>query len=157
MKAKISVFILAMILTAIISYPVLFDGVIESKSKDFKKSIWPTNNTLKFKFDFEENDSININLFFRIDNNFNQFSNLILFCDLVNEDLNDTISDTLNINIFDSWGRSLGSGPSAIKTFEYTFKENYKLNKGKYFLNFLHGMRVDSLYGIKDFGFKITK
>ena len=157
MKAKISVFILAVVLTAIISYPVLFDGVIESKSEDFKSSIWTSSNTLKFEFDFEETDSININLFFRIDNNFDQFSNLILFCDLINGDLNDTISDTLNINIFDSWGKCLGSGPSEIKTFEHNFKENYTLNKGKYFLNILHGMRVDSLYGIKDFGFKITQ
>ena len=64
---------------------------------------------------------------------FDQFSNLILFCDLINGDLNDTISDTLNINIFDSWGKCLGSGPSEIKTFEHNFKENYTLNKGKYF------------------------
>ena len=52
MKAKISVFILAVVLTAIISYPVLFDGVTESKSKDFKSSIWTSSNTLKFEFDF---------------------------------------------------------------------------------------------------------
>ena len=54
MKAKISVFILAVVLTAIISYPVLFDGVTESKSKDFKSSIWTSSNTLKFEFYFEE-------------------------------------------------------------------------------------------------------
>ena len=157
MKAKISVFILAIILTTIISYPILFDSTIESKSKDFKRSIWTTNNTVKFKFDFEEKESVNINLFFRIDNDFNQFSNLILFCNLINEDLNDTISDTLNINIFDSWGNCLGSGPSEIKTFEYNYKKNYALNKGNYCLDILQGMRADSLFGIKNIGFNIFK
>ena len=46
--------------------------------------------------------------------------------------------DTLNINIFDSLGKCLGSGPSEIKTFEHNFKENYTLNKGKITFKYLH-------------------
>ena len=80
-----------------------------------------------------------------------------MFCELINTYSNDTIVDTLKFQIYDSWGKCLGSGPSGIKTFEKNYKQNYPLSKGDYLLNITQGMRVDSLYGIKDIGFKITK
>ena len=157
MKTKICVIIIAVLLTTLISFPVLFSGVIFTQSKEFEDSIWSNSETAIFEFDFSETKSVNMDIFFRIDNNFNQFSNLILFSKLINKDIKDTIYDTLNIKVYDSWGNCLGSGPSTIKTFEYNYKSNYKLNKGSYYIDFLHAMRCDSLNGIMDIGFKLTK
>ena len=157
MKTKICVIIIAVLLTTLISFPVLFSGVIFTQSKEFEGSIWSNSEAAIFEFDFSETKSVNMGVFFRINNNFNQFSNLILFSKLINKDIKDTIYDTLNIKVYDSWGNCLGSGTSAIKTFEYNYKEDYTLNKGAYCLEILQGMRADSLHGIKDFGFKITK
>ena len=67
------------------------------------------------------------------------------------------IFDTLEFKIYDSWGKCLGSGPSGIKTFEKNYQKNYPLSKGSYLLNIIHGMRTDSLQGMKDIGFKIKK
>ena len=161
MKAKVSVFLLVTVLAGLIIFPTLVDNVIISKSFTFesidKKKFWAKNDTIRFKFNSNVDDTVSLDVFYRINQHYNQYSNLFLFCELIDTYSNDTIVDTLEFQIYDSWGKCLGSGPSDIKTFEKNYKQNYTLSKGDYLLNIIQGMRVDSLYGIKDIGFKITK
>jgi len=161
MKAKVSLLFLVTILTGLIIFPTLFDNIIVSKSFTFKsvdkKKFWAKNDTVSFKFNYIKDDAIGLDVFFRINQNYNHYSNLFLFCELINTYSNDTIVDTLEFQIYDSWGQCLGSGPSGIKTFEKNWKKNYPLNSGEYLLNIIHGMRTDSLYGFKNIGFKMFK
>jgi len=161
MKAKISVFFLVILLTGLIFIPNLYESTIVSKSFSFKsndeKKVWEKNDTVSFNFYYAKDDAISLDVFFRINEHYNQYSNLFLFCELINTYSYDTIVDTLEFQIYDSWGESLGSGPSSIKTFEINYKKNYSLMKGDYLLNIIHGMRTDSLQGFEDIGFKIKK
>ena len=161
MKAKVSVFFLVVILTGLIILPTLYDNIIVSKSFSFKsidgKKIWEQNDTIIFKFNYDNKDTVSLDIFFRINQNYNQYSNLFLFSQLINTSSNDTIVDTLEFQLYDSWGKCLGSGPSGIKTFEKNWKINKSLNNGDYLLHITHGMRKDSLQGFEDLGFKIKK
>ena len=158
MKAKASVFFLVSVLTILIFFPVLYNDILISQSFSLDdEKILTKNDTIYFKFNQKENIKINMNLFFRINQNYNQYSNLFFFTYLINNELNDTISvDTLDYLIYDKFGQCLGSGPSDIKTFEKTYKQNYMLKTGNYSLSIIHGMNND-LNGLQNIGFKITK
>ena len=161
MKVKVSILFLVTVLIGLIIFPALRDNIIVSKSFTFKsenkKKIWAKNDTISFNFNYNKDETVSLDLFFRINQHYNQYSNLFLFCELINTYSNDTIVDTLEFQIYDSWGKCLGSGPSGIKTFEKNYKQNYPLSKGDYLLQIIQGMRADSLQGLEDIGFKIKK
>ena len=161
MKAKIFVFFLIITLTCLIVLPTLYDNIIVSRSFSFesidKKKGWSKNDTISFNFNYSKKETVSFDLFFRINQNYNQYSNLFLFVELINTYSAEKRVDTLEFQIYDSWGKCLGSGPSGIKTFEKNYQKNYSLSKGNYLLNIIHGMRTDSLQGMKDIGFKIKK
>lgn len=161
MKAKVSVFVLVFVLTGLIILPTLYGDIIISKSFSFKsiddESTWGQNDTISFKFNYIENDTVSLGFFFRINQDYNEYSNLFLFSQLINTNSHDTIIDTLEFQLYDSGGNCLGSGPSGIKTFKKNWKRNFPLKKGDYLLNIIHGMRIDSLRGFENIGFKIKK
>ena len=161
MKVKVSVLFLVTILIGLILFTALPDNIIVSKSFTFKsvakKKVWAKNDTVSFTFNYDKDDTVSLDLFFRINQHYNKYSNLFIFCELINTYSNGTIVDTLEFQIYDSWGKCLGSGPSGIKTFEKNYKQNYPLSKGDYVLKLIQGTRTDSLQGLEDIGFKIKK
>jgi len=158
MKAKISVFFLAMLLTILIVFPVLNNNILISESISLKNlDSFSKKDTIKFEFNQIKNMEVDMNIFFRINQDYENYSNLFLFTYLINDELNDTISiDTLEYEIYNNFGICLGSGPSDIKTFEKVYKKNYLLKKGHYSLNIIHGMYSD-LTGFDNIGFNVSK
>tara|TARA_B100001250_G_C19465648_1_gene642229 strand:- start:88 stop:564 length:477 start_codon:yes stop_codon:yes gene_type:complete len=158
MKTKFSVFFLVLGLTILIFFPVLYNDVLISQSFSLEnKKTLTKNDTIYFAFSQKENVKINMNIFFRINQDYKQYSNLFFFTYLINTELNDTISiDTLQYLIYDKFGQCLGSGPSDIKTFEKNYKENYILKKGNYSLSIIHGMNND-IQGLQNISLKINK
>tara|TARA_B100001250_G_C19738468_1_gene761957 strand:- start:350 stop:826 length:477 start_codon:yes stop_codon:yes gene_type:complete len=158
MKAKISVFFLVILLTIFIVLPALYNNILISESISLKnEENLSVTDTIKFKFDHKKDMEVNMNIFFRVNQDYESYSNLFLFTYLINNELNDTISiDTLEYEIYDNFGVCLGSGPSDIKTFDKVYKKNHMLKKGNYSLNIVHGMYSD-LTGLDNIGFNISK
>lgn len=158
MKTKVSVFFLIVLLTILIVFPVLYNNILISESVSLKNlDAFSKNDTIKFEFNQTKDMEVNMNIFLRVNQDYENYSNLFLFTYLINSELGDTISiDTLEYEIYNNFGVCLGSGPSDIKTFDKIYKKNYLLKKGYYSLNIIHGMYSD-LTGIDNIGFNMTK
>ena len=158
MKTKISVFFLIMLLTILIVFPVLYNNILISESASLKNlDTFSKNDTIKFEFNQTKDMKVNMNIFLRVNQDYENYSNLFLFTYLINSELGDTISiDTLEYEIYNNFGVCLGSGPSDIKIFDKIYKKNYLLKKGRYSLNIIHGMYSD-LTGLDNIGFNMTK
>jgi gliding motility-associated lipoprotein GldH len=157
MRAKISVFFLIVISTAIIISPLLYKKTIASNYVSPKQQ-WDVNDVITFEFENPYTESVNINIFIRINEDYDSYSNLFLFTHLIDKKSNQPLSvDTLEYEIYDQFGQCLGLGPSNIKTFNQDYKIDYPLKNGHYELSIEHGMRIAFLTGIEDIGFKITK
>lgn len=85
------------------------------------------------------------------------FRNLYLFVTTTSPN-GKSITDTLQYNLADEKGKWYGKGFGDIHELNLPYKSNvYFPAKGTYQLNIQHGMRVEDLKGVYDFGLRIEK
>lgn len=157
MKVKISVFFLLTIFVVLIFSPTIYNNTSASDYTN-KSNPWKIEDMIEFVFEKEEGSEININIFFTINEDFDQYSNFFLFVQLINQDSNEKLSvDTLEYEIYNKYGDCLGSGLSNLKQFQKTYKPKTSyLKSGFYKLEITQGMR-ETIQGVSNVGFKIIK
>jgi gliding motility-associated lipoprotein GldH len=85
------------------------------------------------------------------------FRNIFLFVTTVSPH-GKSITDTLQYNLADEKGERYGNGFGEIRELDLPYKTNvYFPVKGIYQFNIQHGMRVEDLKGVFDFGLRIEK
>jgi gliding motility-associated lipoprotein GldH len=111
------------------------------------------------KFGIPVKDTVNSNnVYFTIRNSSSYpFRNIFLFVTTISPD-GKTLTDTLQYNLADEKGKWYGKGFGDIHELNLPFKSNiYFPMKGTYQFKIQHGMRVEDLKGIYDFGVRIEK
>jgi len=85
------------------------------------------------------------------------FRNIYLFVSTISPD-GRRITDTLQYNLSDEKGKWFGKGFGDIHELSLPYKSNvYFPLKGNYKFNIQHGMRIEDLKGVYDFGLRIEK
>lgn len=85
------------------------------------------------------------------------FRNIFLFVSTTSPD-GKTITDTLQYNLADEHGKWYGRGFGDIHELNLPYKSNvYFPVKGTYEFKIQHGMRIENLKGVYDFGLRIEK
>ena len=104
-------------------------------------------------------DTINSNnVFFTIRNGSSYpFRNIYLFVTTTSPD-GKRITDTLQYNLADEKGKWYGKGFGDIHELNLPYKSNvFFPKKGNYQFKIQHGMRIENLKGVYDFGLRIEK
>lgn len=132
-------------------------NVVYSKYQKFDNNEWAVKD--KAVFDIEITDTVtlnNISLMVRHADAY-PYSNLFLFVTTKYPD-GKVMTDTMEVVLSDEKGKWQGSGAGDIFDFKVPIKKNVRFPlAGKYQFTFEHGMRVDPLPLIMDFGFEIEK
>ena len=85
------------------------------------------------------------------------FRNIYLFVTTISPD-GKSITDTLQYNLADEKGKWYGKGFGDIHELNLPYKSNvYFPLKGTYEFKIQHGMRIENLKGVYDFGLRIEK
>lgn len=133
------------------------NNVVYSKYQKFNNNEWFAKD--KAVFDIEITDTItlnNISLMVRHADAY-PYSNLFVFVTTKYPD-GKVMTDTMEVVLADAKGKWQGSGAGDIFDFKIPIKKNVRFPlAGKYQFSFEHGMRVDPLPLIMDFGFEVEK
>jgi gliding motility-associated lipoprotein GldH len=104
-------------------------------------------------------DTLNSNnvIFFIRNGSSYPFRNIFIFVTTTSPD-GKQITDTLQYNLADEKGRWYGKGAGDIHELNLPYKSNvFFPKKGTYDFKIQHGMRVENLKGVYDFGLRIEK
>ena len=131
--------------------------VVYTDSIPMKHETWKLMDIATFKVPVSDTLSSN-NVIFSIRNGTAYpFRNIYLFVTASSPD-GKTITDTLQYNLADEKGNWYGKGFGDIHELNLPYKSNvYFPRKGIYEFRIQHGMRVEDLKGIYDFGLRIEK
>ncbi|MBA2610466.1 MAG: gliding motility lipoprotein GldH [Bacteroidetes bacterium] len=133
------------------------NNLVYSKYQKFNENEWYAKD--KAVFDIEITDTVtlnNISLMVRHADAY-PYRNLFVFVTTKYPD-GKTLTDTMEVILADEKGKWQGSGAGDIFDFKIPIKKNVRFPlAGKYQFSFEHGMRVDPLPLIMDFGFEIEK
>ncbi|MDL2222920.1 gliding motility lipoprotein GldH [Bacteroidales bacterium OttesenSCG-928-M11] len=129
---------------------------IYSEFHSLPDAIWNKNNPAVFEVEVQDS-TLAYDLFINVRNNNNySFQNLWLFIES-NDETGNITKDTLNIELADIYGKWHGKGFS-IYSLSFPYKESYRYpNCGKYTYKIEHGMREETLLGVSDIGFVVSK
>jgi gliding motility-associated lipoprotein GldH len=132
-------------------------NVVFTDSREMNNETWKLMDIADFKV--EINDTLNSNnVIFTIRNgSAYPFRNIFLFVSTISPD-GKKLTDTLQYNLADESGKWKGKGFGDIHELNLPYKSNvYFPVKGIYEFKIQHGMRVEDLKGIYDFGLRIEK
>jgi gliding motility-associated lipoprotein GldH len=132
-------------------------SVIYSDSHPMAGNIWKLMDVSSFKSEITDTLTSN-NIFFTIRSGSSYpFRNIWLFVTTTSPD-GKSITDTLQFNLADEKGKRIGKGFGDIHEVDLPYKSNvYFPAKGIYQFRVMHGMRVEDLKGVYDFGLRIEK
>ena len=154
-KRKISnsfVLILTSLLLASCSGNVLFTDSVTMPEKE-----WTLMNIPSFRMLVTDTAS-NTDIYFTIRTGSSYpFRNIYLFVSTTSPD-GRIITDTLQYNLADEKGKWYGKGFGDIHELNLPFRSNiYFPRKGTYQFKIQHGMRIENLKGVYDFGIRVEK
>jgi gliding motility-associated lipoprotein GldH len=132
-------------------------NVVYTNSQVMADETWKLMDIPTFKVPI--NDTLNSNnVIFTIRNGSSfPFRNIYLFVTTTSPD-GKTITDTLQYNIADEKGKWNGKGFGDVHELILPYKSNvYFPVKGIYEFRIQHGMRIENLKGVYDFGLRIEK
>jgi gliding motility-associated lipoprotein GldH len=132
-------------------------NVVFTDSREMDNETWKLMDIADFKV--EINDTLNSNnVIFTIRNgSAYPFRNIFLFVSTISPD-GKKLTDTLQYNLADESGKWQGKGFGDIHELNLPYKSNvYFPVKGIYEFKIQHGMRVEDLKGVYDFGLRIEK
>jgi gliding motility-associated lipoprotein GldH len=126
-------------------------------SKVLSEETWKLMDVLPFPVPIIDTITSN-NVFFTIRTGSSfPFRNIFLFVTTTSPD-GKTITDTLQYNLADEKGKWFGKGFGDIHELNLPYKSNiYFPRKGTYTFAVQHGMRIEDLKGVYDFGIRIEK
>lgn len=126
-------------------------------SKVLSQETWKLMDVLPFPVPIIDTLTSN-NIFFTIRTGSSfPFRNIFLFVTTTSPD-GKTITDTLQYNLADEKGKWFGKGFGDIHELNLPYKSNiYFPLKGTYTFAVQHGMRIENLTGVYDFGIRIEK
>ncbi len=131
--------------------------VIYTNSMAMAQETWKLIDVSDFKVLITDTVNSN-NVFFTIRNGSSYpFRNIFLFVTTTSPD-GKKITDTLQYNLADEKGKWFGKGFGDIHELNLPYKSNVFFPlKGTYEFKIQHGMRVENLKGVYDFGLRIEK
>jgi gliding motility-associated lipoprotein GldH len=131
--------------------------VVYTNSEAMPQEIWKLMDVATFKVPITDTLTSN-NVIFTIRNGSSfPFRNIFLFVSTTSPD-GKKITDTLQYNLADEKGKWYGRGFGDIHELNLPYKSNvYFPLKGTYEFKIQHGMRVENLKGVYDFGLRIEK
>jgi gliding motility-associated lipoprotein GldH len=132
-------------------------NVVYTDSKVMANETWKLMDISAFKVPITDTINSN-NVIFTIRNGSSfPFRNIYLFVSTTSPD-GKTITDTLQYNLADEKGTWYGKGFGDIHELNLPYKSNvYFPRKGTYEFKIQHGMRIENLKGVYDFGLRIEK
>jgi len=144
--------LLSVILLSSCNSNVVFTG-----SEAMNGNIWALKNVPSFNVPVTDTATSNNVIFTIRTGSSYPFRNIYLFVKTTSPD-GKSITDTLQYNLADEKGTWLGKGFGDIHELDLTYKSNvYFPVKGIYNFNIQHGMRVEDLKGVYDFGIRVEK
>ncbi len=118
---------------------------------------WKLMNILSFKVPIDDTLTSNSVIFTIRNGSSYPFRNIFLFVTTTSPD-GKRITDTLQYNLADEKGKWYGRGFGDIHELNLPYKSNvFFPKKGIYEFKVQHGMRVENLKGVYDFGLRIEK
>ena len=146
-----------LILTFLLSLFSCNSNVVFTYSQPLDKETWKLMDVLTFKVPVTDTITSN-NVFFTIRNGSSYpFRNIYLFVTTTSPD-GKNITDTLQYNLADEKGKWYGRGIGDIHSLNLPYKSNVFFPlKGNYEFKVRHGMRIENLKGVYDFGLRIEK
>jgi gliding motility-associated lipoprotein GldH len=153
----ISRYYLIVILTSFILLQSCNSNVAFTDSYPMAETTWRLMDILHFRVPITDTVNSN-NVFFNIRTGSSYpFRNIFLFVTTTSP-AGKSITDTLQYNLADEKGRWYGKGFGDIHELALPYKSNvYFPVKGTYHFKIQHGMRVEDLNGVFDFGLRIEK
>jgi gliding motility-associated lipoprotein GldH len=132
-------------------------NVVYTNSQAMAKETWTLTDIPDFKVPVTDTVNSN-NVFFTIRSGSSfPFRNIYLFVTTTSPD-GKQITDTLQYNLADEKGKWYGKGFGDIHELNLPYKSNVFFPvKGIYEFKIQHGMRIENLKGVYDFGLKIEK
>jgi gliding motility-associated lipoprotein GldH len=146
-----------LILTLLLSLLSCNSRVIYTNSQAMTGESWKLMDIVVFKVPITDTINSN-NVIFTIRNGSSYpFRNIFLFVSTTSPD-GKMITDTLQYNLADEKGNWYGRGFGDIHELNLPYKSNVFFPlKGTYIFKIQHGMRVENLSGVYDFGLRIEK
>lgn len=145
------------IFSIIILFAACDNTKVYDEYKHIDNSIWDKDSVVSFNFNLQDTLSKN-QVFINLRNNIDYpYSNIYLFT-RVNFPDGMVLVDTLEYEMTNAQGVWLGEGLSSVKSNKLYFKKDVVFySKGDYSVSIQHGMRDNTLKGIKDVGLRIEK
>jgi len=133
------------------------NNVVYTDSMTMPGKKWELMNIPSFKVPIDDTlNSNNVIFTIRTGSSY-PFRNIYLFAQTKSPD-GKFITDTLNYSLADEKGKWYGKGFGDIHELNLPYKSNvYFPVKGTYQFNIQHGMRIENLNGVYDFGLRIEK
>lgn len=147
--------------TAVLSFMIILSScgrnVVFTDSADMTSRIWELHNIPAFNIPVNDTITGN-NIYFTVRTGTSYpFRNIYLFVTTTSPD-NKSITDTLQYYLADEKGNWYGKGFGDIHELRLPFKSNvYFPLKGTYRIEVQHGMRIEDLKGVYDFGLRVEK
>jgi gliding motility-associated lipoprotein GldH len=132
-------------------------NIIYTSSHPMSGETWNLSDIADFKVPIADTINSN-NVVFNIRNGSSYpFRNIFLFVTTIAPD-GKIITDTLQYNLADEKGKWFGKGFGDVHELKLPYKTNvFFPEKGIYVFKVQHGMRVEALKGVYDFGLRIEK
>jgi len=149
------------VLLIIISVHVLFcscsRNIMYTDNISFPSEVWTLDNMAEFNSEIIDTTSIS-NIYFTIRTGTSYpFRNIWLFVNTTSPE-GRSVTDTLQYFLSDEKGSWYGKGFGDIHELSLPFKTGiYFPEKGIYSFRIRHGMRIENLKGVYDFGLRIEK
>jgi gliding motility-associated lipoprotein GldH len=146
-----------LILTFILLLSSCNSNIVYTDSLLMPKKTWALLDIASFRIPITDTVNSNNVLFTIRTGSSYPFRNIFLFVTTTSPD-GKSISDTLQYNLADEKGKWYGKGFGDIHELNLPYKSNvYFPVKGTYQFKIQHGMRVEDLKGVYDFGLRIEK
>ena len=148
---------LILILTSLLLLYSCNSNVVYTDSRVMPEKTWRLMDIPAFKIPVSDTINSN-NVFFTIRTGSSYpFRNIYLFVTAIAPD-GKSITDTLQYNLADEKGNWYGKGFGDIHELNLPYKSNvYFPIKGTYQFKIQHGMRIEDIKGVYDFGLRIEK
>ena len=157
MTKGINRYLFVLILTSFILLSACNSNVVYTDSQPMAAKTWELMNVSSFKVPINDTiNSNNVSFTIRTGSSY-PFRNIYLFVSTTSPD-NKTITDTLEYYLADEKGKWYGKGFGDIHELNLPYKSNVFFPlKGTYLFKIQHGMRIEDLKSVYDFGLKIEK
>ena len=132
-------------------------NIVYTNSQAMADETWKLTNIPTFKVPITDTLNSNNVIFIIRNGSSYPFRNIFLFVTTTSPD-GKKITDTLQYNLADEKGKWYGKGAGDIHELNLPYKSNvFFPKKGTYDFKIQHGMRVENLKGVYDFGLRIEK